>query len=172
MVANAGDGKMWGFEAELTAKPIDGLSFDGSLSLIGSKYDSIAPAVGNTIHPGDPIVSPEVQWSAGIQYEAKLGSAGSITPRFDIAHRGRQFAGTALDAVSTDLEYFDAYTLGNARLTWRNEPRDLQIALEVTNLFDKYYYPSRFDAVYSFAGTAYAQVGKPREWRVTVKKDF
>jgi iron complex outermembrane receptor protein len=172
VVANAGDGKMWGFEAELSATPVDGLMIDASLSLIGSEYSSISPAVGGTITPGSPIVSPETQWSAGIQYEIDMADSGSITPRFDVAYRGQQFAGTALSAVSPDLDYYPSYVLGNARLTWRNVDRDLSISFEVTNLFDEYYTPSRFDAVYGFAGTAYAVVGAPREWRVSVKKTF
>jgi len=172
VIANAGDGKIWGFEAELFAEPVDGLMIDASLSVLDSEYDSIAPAVGSSVTLDDPIVSPEFQASAGIQYEIDMADAGSITPRFDIAHRGRDFRGHALDAASPDFQYEDAYTLGNARLTWRNADRDLSVALEVTNVFDTYYSPFRFDAVYAFAGTAYAQVGKPREWRVSVHKDF
>ena len=172
VIANAGDGKIWGFEAELMAEPVEGLTIDGSLSLLNSKYESIASAVGTSINLNDPIVSPKFQASAGIQYEIDMGTSGSITPRFDIAHRGKEFAGHGLDSVSTSFQNYKAYTLGNARLTWRNADKDLNISLEVTNAFNTYYTPFRFDAVYAFAGTAYAQVGKPREWRVSVKKDF
>ncbi len=172
VIANAGDGKIWGAELELFAEPVDGLTIDTSASLLDSEYSSIDGAVGNSVTLDDPIVTPEFQASFGIQYRADLGTAGSITPRLDVAYRGRQFAGHGLDAVDTEFQYLDAYTLGSARLTWRNEPEDLAISLEVTNLFDEYYTPNRFDAVYGFAGTAYAQVGAPREWRVSVKKEF
>ncbi len=172
VIANAGDGKIWGVEAELMAEPVEGLMIDASLTLLDSEYDEVAAAVGTSIQAGDPIVSPTFQASAGIQYEIEMNGSGSITPRIDISHRGEDFRGYALDAASTDFRNYKAYTLGNARLTWRNEDRDLSIALEVTNLFDTYYQPFRFDAVYGFAGTAYAQVGEPREWRVSVRKDF
>ncbi|RKF20820.1 TonB-dependent receptor [Altericroceibacterium spongiae] len=170
--ANAGDGEIYGFEAELNAEPVDGLMIDGSVSLLGSKYTFIADAVGTSVQDDDPIVSPEVQFSAGIQYEVDLGDTGSITPRIDISHRGREFHGHALDVVSTDYEYYKAYTLANARLTYRNADRDLSVALELTNLFDKYYTTSRFDSVYNFARTAYTQVGRPREWRLSIRKEF
>ena len=62
--------------------------------------------------------------------------------------------------------------LGNARLTWRNADEDLSVALEVQNVFNKYYTPARFAAVYAFSGTIYSQVGRPREWAITVKKQF
>jgi len=172
VIANAGDGKIWGLEAELFAEPVEGLMFDASLTLMDSEYTRISPAVGTTITPGSPIVSPGTQFSAGIQYEIDMGNSGSITPRFDIAYRGQTFLSTVLNGVDPDLEFAKAYTLGNARLTWRNVERDLDVSLEVANVFDTYYQPFRFDAVYGFAGTAYAQVGKPREWRVSVKKTF
>ncbi|MEY3905647.1 MAG: hypothetical protein RIR59_470, partial [Pseudomonadota bacterium] len=35
-----------------------------------------------------------------------------------------------------------------------------------------YYTPYRFAAVYAFSGTIYSQVGRPREWAVSVKKNF
>ncbi len=64
------------------------------------------------------------------------------------------------------------FGLVNARLTWRNSKEDLEFSASVTNLFDKYYYNSMFASVYSFSGTAYQQIGRPREWMLTVKKTF
>ncbi|HZF45972.1 MAG TPA: TonB-dependent receptor, partial [Sphingomonadaceae bacterium] len=170
--ANAGDGEIWGVEAELFAEPIDGLTIDGSLSLLDSKYTYLAKEVGTSVTLDDPIVSPTFQGSFGIQYKADLGDKGSITPRFDISYRDKQYMGHSLDKVSTDLRYLDAYTLGSARLTYRNADEDVEVSLEVTNLFDEYYTPTRFAALYSLTGTAYSTVGAPREWRVSVKKTF
>lgn len=170
--ANAGDGKVWGAEFELFAEPIDGLQIDGALSMLASKYTRIDPRVGTTIQFGDPIASPKYQASAGIQYEVDLGNSGSITPRFDVAYRGKQFSGHQLDGVDTDLRYLDSYILGTARVSYRNADRDVEVALEVTNLFDEYYTPTRFSSVYNFSGTAYSTVGAPREWRVSLRKTF
>ncbi|MBB3861715.1 iron complex outermembrane receptor protein [Novosphingobium hassiacum] len=167
---NAGNGKIKGFEVEMQASPIDGLDIDASLSHLTGNYKNIDPRVGNAILLSDPIVTPNWKWSAGIQYRADLGTAGSITPRFDYAHVGRQSAGRL--AAGQPIEYFNAYDLGNARLTWRNAEEDLSISLEVQNVFDEYYTPARFVSVYSFTGTGYSQVGRPREWAVTVQKRF
>jgi iron complex outermembrane receptor protein len=62
--------------------------------------------------------------------------------------------------------------LANAHLTWRNAKEDLEISGAVTNLFNKYYYNAIFSAGYSFTGTAYQQVGRPREWEISIKKRF
>lgn len=167
---NAGNGQIKGFEVEFQASPIPGLDIDGSISHLTGKYKNIDPRVGNAILLSDPIVTPNWKYAFGIQYRAELGSAGSITPRFDFAHTGRQSAGRL--AAGQPIEFFNAYDIGNARLTWRNEAEDLSIAFEVQNVFNEYYTPFRFAAVYAFTGTAYSQVGRPREWAVTVQKRF
>ena len=167
---NAGDGKIKGFEAELNATPVEGLDIDASLSHLFGNYSTIDARVGNAILLTDPIVTPRWKFSAGIQYKADMGDSGSITPRFDVAVNGKQSAGRI--AAGGPIDYFPSYTLANARLTWKNKAEDLSVALEVQNLFDKYYTPGRFAAVYSFSGTIYSQVGRPREWAVSVKKEF
>ncbi len=167
---NAGDGKIKGFEVELSASPTEGFDIDGSLSHLTGHYSNIDARVGNAILITDPIVSPEWKWSAGVQYKAELGNAGSLTPRFDISGTSKQSVGRT--ANGGPIEYNPGVTLANARLTWRNSDDDLSVSLEVQNLFDKYYNPFRFAAVYGFSGTIYSQVGRPREWAVTVKKTF
>ncbi len=167
---NAGDGRIKGVEVELSAHPVEGLDIDGSVSYLTGNYTRIDPRVGNAILITDPIVSPEWKWSLGIQYKADLGNSGTLTPRFDLSHTGRASAGRV--AAGGPIDFYPAYTLGNARLTWRNKNDDLSVSFEVQNLFDKYYTPFRFAAVYAFSGTIYSQVGKPREWAVTVKKTF
>ncbi len=167
---NAGDGKIKGIELEVTARPVDGLDIDGQISYLDGEWSRIDARVGNAILITDPIVTPNWKWSFGAQYKADLGDAGSITPRFDLSHTGKTSAGRL--AAGGPIEYFPAYTLGNARITWRNAEQDLSVSLEVQNVFDEYYTPARFAAVYSFSGTIYSQVGRPREWAVTVKKEF
>ncbi len=167
---NAGDGKIKGVELEVQANPIDGLSFDGSVSYLDGEWSRIDPRVGNAVLLSDPIATPKWKWAFGVQYRAELGSAGSITPRFDLSYFGRNNIGRI--AGGAPIDYAAAYTLGNARLTWRNKGEDLSVSFEVQNLFDKYYTPYRFAAVQAFTGTIYSQVGRPREWALTVQKKF
>jgi iron complex outermembrane receptor protein len=154
----------------MQASPIDGLDFDGSLSYLTSNWSRIDARVGNAILPTDPIATPNWKWSAGVQYKADFGSAGSLTPRFDATYTGRASAGRVFAGGAID--YFPAYTLANARLTWKNENEDLSISAEISNLFNKYYTPFRFAAVYAFSGTIYSQVGRPREAAISIKKTF
>jgi iron complex outermembrane recepter protein len=167
---NAGDGKIKGLEIEMFAHPVEGFDIDASVSHLFGNWSRIDPRVGNAILLSDPIVSPEWKWSFGLQYKVPMGGSGSITPRFDLAYTGKATAGRLTGGGPID--YYPSYTLGNLRITWKNQPEDLSVSFEVQNLFDQYYTPFRFAAVYAFSGTIYSQVGRPREWAVSVKKTF
>jgi iron complex outermembrane receptor protein len=78
-------------------------------------------------------------------------------------------------AAGTPTDLFgmiESYTLTNARLTWRNADEDLSVSLAVTNLFDEYYFVNKFDLTGAGAGLIVGALGRPREWSVTVKKEF
>ncbi|HWJ70751.1 MAG TPA: TonB-dependent receptor [Sphingobium sp.] len=170
--ANAGDGRIKGFEVEATLRPTTGLVIDGALSYLDFHYKRINPAAGGPGNPNGPQLNntmpytPKWKWSVGIQYEMDLGSAGSLTPRFDASYQDVTFSNPG----NTLLERIPAYTLANARLTWRNGAGDLEVAGEVTNLFGKYYYITAYDS--AGAGFATAQPGSPRQWALSVKKRF
>jgi iron complex outermembrane recepter protein len=184
---NAGDATQKGVEIEAFFRPTDGLTIDASASYLKYKYKCVDPQVVNvtTLPAGtcssDPAVISRLadpaqgwQWNVGIQYEADLGSSGSLTPRLDVNHQNK-LPGNVLRATpgsaSDIFGRVPGYTLANARLTWKNADKDIDISLEVTNLFDKYYFPSKFD-LSGLAGSVLGTPGRPREWAVSVKKKF
>ena len=170
VVANAGDARNKGVEVEINAQPVTGLQIDGSASYIHSEFTKLSAALGSNYVASDPATfSPKWQASGGIQYKAELGGErGSLTPRVDFTYNDRQFSGRALGFAY----YLPSYALANAHLTWRNAKNDLEISGSVANLFNKYYYNAIFSSVYSFSGTAYQQIGRPREWEFSIKKKF
>jgi iron complex outermembrane receptor protein len=60
-----------------------------------------------------------------------------------------------------------AYELANFRLTYRSVDDDWSVALQITNLFDKLYYINKFTSIYTDG-----QSGMPREWAITIRKNF
>jgi iron complex outermembrane receptor protein len=126
---------------------------------------SSAPAIINALSPRPP-ATPEWKWSWGIQYEIPT-SVGSITPRFDMSHQ----SGTSGGVVAGGFP-LPGFTVANARLTWRDNSNNWQAALEVTNLFDHYYYLTTFDLRGAGAGFVKAQPGHPREWALTITRRF
>ena len=185
---NAGDADIKGVEVEGQLRPIEGLMIDGAISYLDFDYQSFGtftttnPTTGatTTVSVGGPTningpqfgdyapYTPKWKWSLGVQYEILLGELGSLTPRFDAAYQSDVYT----DSANRSSNLIEDYTVANARLTWRNEDDDLQIALEVTNLFDEYYLLTLNDQTIGSQGYAMAQPGRPREWAVSVKKSF
>ncbi len=166
---NAGDARVKGIEVETTIRPAAGFLIDGSASYIDFSYDadSIDPATG-ILPDMVSTYTPKWKWAIGAQYEVLMGSAGSITPRVDASYQSDVFT----NAVNGPTNRIEGYTVANARLTWKNENEDLQVGLEVTNLFDKYYFQTLFDLTRAGAGFVAGLPARPREWAVTAKKTF
>jgi len=176
---NAGDATVKGFEAEMTLYPVTGLAVDASISYLDFKYKAgtLNPAAAFPTNPGgvdlgDPGSTPPWKYTVGAQYKIDLGEAGSITPRFDINYQDKQYTGPTVVGGVRLRNFIPAYTLVNARLSWQNADRDLDIALEATNLFDKYYLLTIFDLRGAGAGFRKGRPGNPMEWALSVKKKF
>jgi iron complex outermembrane receptor protein len=188
LIVNAGDADIKGFEIETSLRPVDGLIIDAALSYIDFEYKRFAtfpapgPTPGSTIDVsvggttnlngpqfGDyPAYTPKWKWSFGAQYSIDLGDAGTLTPRFDAAFQDDIF----FNATNRSSNKIEDYIIGNARLTWANVGKDLEISAEVTNLFDQYYLLTGFEFTLAGGGFVSGQPGRPREWALTMKKKF
>jgi iron complex outermembrane receptor protein len=144
------------------------LEFDGSASYLHFKYVRLDPSVlsitGNMVTP----YTPTWKWSAGVQYAIAIGSWGTLTPRLDASYQSGVFSA----ASNSPSNRIDGYTLANARLTWSSASDTWQIALEATNIGDKYYFLTKFDLSGVGAGFTSGQPGMPREIAVKVRRTF
>ncbi|MBT2187879.1 TonB-dependent receptor [Sphingobium nicotianae] len=166
VTANAGDAEVKGVEAEMTAEPVDGLLIDGSVSYLKFRYTRVNPSAGTQVVRA---YSPDWKWSVGAQYEFDLGAMGSLTPRLDASYTSEVFS----SGTPRPTARIAPYTLANARLTWRDTDRAWEFALEVTNLTDKVYYVSNADLSFiPVIGFSWNAPGRPREWALTVKRNF
>jgi iron complex outermembrane recepter protein len=167
--SNVGSAHVKGAEIETEFHPIDNLEFDASASYLDFEYTEIAGGTntGISLDMKTPY-TPKTKWSVGGQYDFILGEQGTITPRVDAAHQSSVFSAAINDPLWNQI---DAYTVVNARLTWRNQKADWQAALNVTNVTDKLYYLTLFDT-HTSAGYVNGQPAMPRQWSVTVKHNF
>ncbi|MCW3838286.1 TonB-dependent receptor [Sphingomonas canadensis] len=164
---NVGSAHIKGFEIELAAEPVDGLNIDATLAHLDFDYYAINNVPTMTLDMRAPF-TPEWKASFGAQYKIPLGGgAGSITPRIDVTYQSDLYT----DPVNTAFNRIAGRTLANARLTWDNPDRNWQLALEVTNLTDKYYYSNYIDNT-TFTGSTYGYPGAPRRWALSVKRTF
>jgi iron complex outermembrane recepter protein len=186
---NAGDADIKGIEFEAFFKPTSAFTIDAAASYINYKYVCVDPQAVNAVSATNPagICSSDAaiknilndpaqgwQWNLGAQYEIDLGSSGTLTPRIDVNRQNRLPGNILRPVAGSPADVFGqvpGYTIANARLTMRTADKDLDISLEVTNLFNKYYFSSKFD-LSGLAGSVLGNPGRPREWAVTVKKKF
>ena len=162
---NVGSAHVKGIEAEVTARPVDGLLIDASASYLDFNYTKINPDTGVVKGDISPY-TPKWKLSGGIQYEVPVGDLGSITPRVDASYQSTSWS----LAANGPLNILPGYTLVNARLTWRSPGRDWQASVEVTNLTNKYYLLSK--QVPSGSGYINGQPGLPRRFAFTIRKQF
>ena len=133
---NVGDAEVWGVEFEAEWHPTDALTIDLSYSHLDFEYQTIDPgATAVTLGMITPY-TPENKASLGLQYGFGLSGGGTLTPRLDVSYQDDIFA----NAVNAPTNLIEAYTLANARLTWESSAEAWEVAMEVTNLTDEYYY--------------------------------
>ena len=179
---NSGDSTLKGLEVELTLEPVAGLLIDASAALLDFKYDKLsgcAPALDPTctapsgglgagLRYGMKLAyAPERQFSVGAQYAFNLNSAGTLTPRLDWSNRSEQQTSAINNNV---LAVLPEYALLNGRLTWNSSEDDWQVALQVSNLTDKLYYTGI--GPNNNSCTTAANPGAPRQWSVSIKRNF
>lgn len=165
---NAGDATMKGVEAELTLHPIAGLSIDASGSWLGFQLTRIG-ATGATIRgitlDNRAPYAPEWKFGGGVQYAFALGQAGTLTPRFDINYQSSFFS----NIDNNPLGKVDGYALANARIMFEDAAHDWQLAVSVTNMFNKFYYLNKIRYP---IGIVVGQPALPREWKISLRRNF
>jgi iron complex outermembrane receptor protein len=165
---NVGDADVWGVELEAEWHPTDAFEIDASYSTLDFEYQTIVPGATSVTLGMITPYTPEDKWSLGLQYEFGLSGGGSFTPRFDFAYTSEVYA----NAVNAPTNLIEDYTLANFRLTWRSGDDAWQVALEGTNLTDEYYYVTLFDLTGAAAGYIHGQPSRPREWAMTIRRNF
>ncbi|WP_226015772.1 TonB-dependent receptor [Novosphingobium sp. FKTRR1] len=164
MPANVGKANVWGLEFETTLRPVEGLTLDGSLSYLHFKYKDTG-ASGVPLANVTPY-TPKWNYSFGVQYDWTI-KPGTIGVRFDGSYQSTIYT----DAFNDRSNQIDGRFLGNARLSYTTNDKDWQVALEVQNVFNKYYYVTVEDTKAAF-GTITGSPGLPRTWAVTIKRTF
>jgi iron complex outermembrane receptor protein len=160
-----------GAELEATIFPVEGLSIDGSIAVLDFEYTSPAEGgvlVGSAIPAaGITPYTPEVTYSFGIQYDHQM-SAGTVSARFDGSYQGELYS----NSENTSWSRIPGRFLGNARLSYTSEDDAWRAALEVQNVFDKYYFMSRSDVTSNSLGVVTGVPGLPRTWSVSLERRF
>ncbi len=169
---NIGAADVKGFELEATLRPVSGLTIDATVSVLDFEYTSpVDPGTGflvNTAIPENAITpyTPEQTYSLGVQYDHNV-SSGVLSFRVDSSYQSEVFD----NSENTSWGRLGGRTLTNARVSYsRND--DWKLALEVQNVFDKYYFLSKSDVSAGQLGVVTGVPGLPRTWAVSVERRF
>jgi len=164
---NAGGSDIKGFEAELTAVPVRGLSFNVGAGYVDARFDSLtseALASGFTLNSRVPQI-PDWSVNAGAQYEIETG-VGTWTVRGDLSYKGSQYL-TAADPTS----YQKAYTLYGARISYVPSWADnIELSVDGQNLTNANY--AFYKSTLAPTGEYVAIPGAPRTITGTLKFTF
>jgi iron complex outermembrane receptor protein len=166
---NVGAADVKGAEAELVIKPVAAFQIDGSVSYLNFKFTSINQAAATipnvNLNTQDPYV-PNRMATIGSQYTWTMASGSSLTPRLDARYQ----AGFFTELSNNPLGHVGGRTLADFRLTWKSPKGEWQTTAAVQNLSNHFYYISK---VYSQSPSfTQGQPGEPREWLVTVRRNF
>jgi len=165
---NVGNAEIKGFEMEALAYPTDGLMVSANVGYTDFQYKELLVGTQGLTLDSPQTRVPKWTLSGAVQYELPVATGQSVTPRVDISYRSNiAFSNNVLNVSAVQ----PGYALVNARLTYRNEDLGFSIAGAVTNLFDKYYFTTLTDQRESF-GFLTGVVGRPREWSITLRKEF
>ena len=168
---NVGDAKIDGVEVEFDARPVPGLSIDGSFSWIGFRFVSGLENSSIVTVVTDPVFVPKWKYALGAQYEVDLDALGTLTPRLDWQWQSEIQSTLPNNLPGRTFGEVESRGLMNARLTYRTADEDWEVALAATNLFDKFYYANKYDQVVQ-SGNAFGLPGRPREVMVSLKRNF
>ncbi|MDX1404351.1 MAG: TonB-dependent receptor [Woeseiaceae bacterium] len=173
---NMVDAEISGFELEATWVPTDSLIVDASLAWIDNDFTRIDPNISPTFIQTSsvPEATPETKYNVGIQYSIPMASGATLTPRVDVLWQDEVNGFNETRAIGFDQTRpiaIDDYTLVNARLNWVAPDGDWEVSAALTNATDEEYFLSLFD-LSSFGGWSGGMPGWPREWSLTLRRNF
>ena len=160
------DAEVRGLEAELNARPIDGLTLQLGASFLDTKVKDILLPDLATVVDHDLPQAPSFSGNALVRYEFPLvGGTASVQADFQYSDK---FCFTVLCAP---VEKEDAYSVANARIGYAAPDGRWEVAAFVNNIFEEEYRVYAFDSSL-FAGVVAGVYGKPRTYGVTATWRF
>jgi iron complex outermembrane receptor protein len=158
--------RIWGGEAELTARASDALTFRGSIGVLDAQIER-GTVSGANVAGNDLTNAPALTASAGIDATFYEGDAGSFSGTVDLAYTASQF----FDVVNTPRLEQEGYALLSGFIRWESANGRFNASVWGKNLTNEFYFTSRVDLLAGF-GFDYNHVAAPRTYGVTVGTTF
>ena len=166
VVENAGAARIDGFEAELTAAPIERLRLNAGVGHLDGRYRRLDPAVSGLTLDGRLPKAPAWTFNLGVERDLDT-PAGRLTLRGDYAYR----SAVENTAENSPLLRQEGFGLLNAQARLQPDGTPWSLSVFAANLGDVRYITNGLDTRATI-GVADATVGRPREWGLRLERRF
>lgn len=127
---NAGNARIYGLEAEVTARPMPAVELFGAMTVMDSKYKNFA-ALGGVSYSGNQLVNaPEFSGAAGLRINVPLAGGSAIKGNLD----GTYTSSIYLFPDNAASNKVKGRGLLNARLAWSAPGNRYEVAIWGRNL--------------------------------------
>ena len=170
-ILNAGKSEIKGFELEVTAAPVSGVTLNGSLAYLDAKYkefDYFDPVSLIVYDMKGKRLQNAPKWSAslGANYDMDFGDGSSAVFNINWNYVAKKYYTAILDTPRSEVQ--PTY-LVDTSLTFHPAGNRFEINLWGKNIFDKRYMSSVYDSP-GYMGIA--SYGSPREYGISGKVKF
>jgi iron complex outermembrane recepter protein len=153
-----------GFEAELNARPLAGLTLELGTSVLDSVVRNVTLPDGVTVQNHNLPQAPKFSGNALARYEFGIGN-GTLGLQADMIYSGR----SCFTVLCAPVEKERPYSVANARISYA--AGGWEVAAFGNNLFERQYRLYAFDSSL-FAGVVSGVYAKPRTWGVSATYRF
>ena len=165
VVRNPGDGEMRGFESELVAVPVRGLTLSAGIGMTDWKYTEIRQQIPGVTLNSERTDLPKWQGNVAAEYTFSLSNESQLQFRTDAYHQTKVF----FDAANNPILTQPGYTLVNGRVSFIGPSDKWQVYVFGKNLTDKTY---RLFASSTTFGYSQELIAPPREWGLGARFTF
>ena len=190
-ILNAGKSRIYGAEIELSARPVEGLTFDINYTYLNATLQSVTsitttdpnyvPAVAS-MAKGDPLeLSPKNKYTAEADYTLPLPRGiGRVIFGATFTHTDKQltdynYLNPAVVALfnGQNFSYIPATNLLNLNLAWNSiAGSPVDVSFFATNVTQQHYYSFIPGLGSAQLGLETAVLGEPRFWGARIKYHF
>ncbi|KPF93444.1 TonB-dependent receptor [Novosphingobium sp. AAP83] len=170
-ILNAAQSEIKGFELEMQAVPVDGLTLRGSLAFLDTKYKNFLyfdPVAGSTLDLEGFALQNAPRWAStlGANFTTKLPDDSSVVADVSWMYTASKFYTAVVNTPRSTIQptyYVDAL------LTYYGPDKKYSIGLWGKNLFDKRYISTVYDSPGYMGLVGYAP---PRQFGVSAGFNF
>lgn len=176
-IDNVGDARIKGFEAEVVAAPVDGLTINASVGYLDAHYTRLDPAVAVTsgaipgfqagaLVGGELPKTPEWKINISPKLEVPVGNAGTVTLIADWTYTSHMW-----NNVERTLVLFRPSTnVFNASISFEDQAKRYSVTFGGTNLSNERYLSS--GSAIGASGAISGVYSRPREWYLRLGFNF